>query len=312
VNHIDGNPRNNEYTNLEWISDRDNQLHGVGLETRKNKKPVQQFLLEVDHFKLLAEYRTLAEAELYTTIRQDTIGMQLLNGKTIDYLDGIEVVYCKGFYWRRHDVTTLKFYVPEDEVKFKPIEEVRYKVTNGDELIGIFTFEDAKKRFSITERSIITRTLTPGHERFGHKIAKYTWVMCDEYGDEIKYEDKPKSPSTAKIGIKNRPVQQINLFSKEVINSFSCTTEAAAFLAQDILQKKLKEDFKREEYITIEFPKKPREEIKFKIKDEVLPGCPHEVIAHVKYLIAKIQKQINKCCNGTSKSAYGFGWSKDF
>ncbi|MFJ5760721.1 NUMOD4 motif-containing HNH endonuclease [Neobacillus sp. NPDC093182] len=51
VNHIDGNKRNNDYTNLEWISSSENTLHAYknGLKNHsRNKRAVVQKTLEGD------------------------------------------------------------------------------------------------------------------------------------------------------------------------------------------------------------------------------------------------------------------------
>lgn len=49
INHIDGNPLNNNLSNLEWISARDNNLHAIntGLRpTKLNKKIADEIRLE--------------------------------------------------------------------------------------------------------------------------------------------------------------------------------------------------------------------------------------------------------------------------
>ncbi|MDQ1144028.1 hypothetical protein QE429_000855 [Bacillus sp. SORGH_AS 510] len=61
VNHIDGNKRNNHYSNLEWISSSENTLHayGNGLKNHsRNKRAIVQMSLEGEY---LNNYPSVSE-----------------------------------------------------------------------------------------------------------------------------------------------------------------------------------------------------------------------------------------------------------
>lgn len=45
INHIDGNPANNDYTNLEWVTQRENVQHAHDTGLSSSRKPVVQFSL---------------------------------------------------------------------------------------------------------------------------------------------------------------------------------------------------------------------------------------------------------------------------
>ena len=61
VNHIDGNKANNDSSNLEWCSQRENVIHGVKTGLRRLKIPRDKFKYIYDEHLNGKSYRMLAD-----------------------------------------------------------------------------------------------------------------------------------------------------------------------------------------------------------------------------------------------------------
>ena len=89
VNHIDGNKRNNHYTNLEWVDNATNVHHSYHGDNmiHSNAIAIVQYdanMQEVNRFK------TIREAERQTGLNRKNISRGLKNG-TMEY----------GYYWKK-------------------------------------------------------------------------------------------------------------------------------------------------------------------------------------------------------------------
>ncbi len=75
VNHIDGNPQNNNLDNLEWVTDRENKLHAyrTGLKVAIGKTVIQS----TKSGKLIGEYKSISDASKATGIDRKGIGMNI-------------------------------------------------------------------------------------------------------------------------------------------------------------------------------------------------------------------------------------------
>lgn len=90
VNHIDGNPKNNVYTNLEWISRKDNVIHAMNHGLMNFEKPVAQLDENGEVFRI---YRNEKQACLHHGIKS--------NGKVARAIKLNRRFH--GFYWRWFD-----------------------------------------------------------------------------------------------------------------------------------------------------------------------------------------------------------------
>ena len=86
INHIDGNPLNNFYTNLEWVSQAENNLHAYRvLHRRVNRKRRYKFktLLYKDKYEFktisaLARFMNKSETQVIRYIDQGKEDIKLI------------------------------------------------------------------------------------------------------------------------------------------------------------------------------------------------------------------------------------------
>ena len=79
VNHIDGNKLNNSVENLEWVSNRENQIHKfkIGLGNKFTRK-ITQYDLEMNQIK---EFNSIVEASKELNIGKSNISGVLTNSR---------------------------------------------------------------------------------------------------------------------------------------------------------------------------------------------------------------------------------------
>lgn len=72
VNHIDGNKRNNEVSNLEWVDNSENQLHAYALGLNKRSelagRPKRKVAMINDENEVIRTFDSLVEASKQTGI----------------------------------------------------------------------------------------------------------------------------------------------------------------------------------------------------------------------------------------------------
>ena len=90
VNHIDENKLNNDLSNLEWCTARENLIHGT--RTKRAAEKYSKKVIQLDlNDNVLNEFESMTQAEQETGVSRRSIG-RCCNGK---------LKSSRGFKWRR-------------------------------------------------------------------------------------------------------------------------------------------------------------------------------------------------------------------
>ena len=101
INHKDGNPRNNNYTNLEWVTPLENVTHAANIlkvmtgyinANNKKKRKVKQ--VDTETGNVIAIFDSIHEAARVVGAKVPNI-CNVCNGKNLR---------CKGYFWQYLEV----------------------------------------------------------------------------------------------------------------------------------------------------------------------------------------------------------------
>lgn len=80
VNHIDGNKKNDHYSNLEWNTISENSIHSYKI--LGNKSPITETTRPLKNIKTAKEYSSIREAARDLRLNPGTLYNKLINNKT--------------------------------------------------------------------------------------------------------------------------------------------------------------------------------------------------------------------------------------
>lgn len=92
VNHIDENKLNNDLSNLEWCTIRENAVHGTRIKRIAEKRSIEVIQLDLDD-NVLNVFKSMVQAEQETGVFASSIGA-CCNGKRKS---------AGGFKWRKNE-----------------------------------------------------------------------------------------------------------------------------------------------------------------------------------------------------------------
>ena len=155
VNHKNGIKTDNNLTNLEWITQSENTIHGFNLEDSKKLKAVAQIL----DGKIIAKYPSIEMASQLTNIKRASIEYSLTHyttGKEIHIkAGGFEWVYIDDEkiknVWKNETLDTNIF--EKTASKFSP-KPVILKDTDGNILKEFKNMTAASKECNVTVNNI--------------------------------------------------------------------------------------------------------------------------------------------------------------
>lgn len=212
VNHIDSNGLNNDVSNLEWVSVRDNNLHGVAVGRR------------IDRIKCKCRNRLTGEIRYFDSLRQmkQYMGLDVRTPKEILF-PKMYGKLVKGIWETRWDGDTREwYYLNNKEISYHRYHFIVKNKSDNKMIYDGYDLNTFKSLFyKINKHSVVVIL-----KIFDTEYPNYRLIVEDSYN--IKYPFRPLEI--------NKPLRT-NIFSKENDNGkvivFKSLREAAKYYGID-------------------------------------------------------------------------------